>query len=202
MVLEKQPASRNISSRALTFTLGVAIVGFFGLAGCNGGKDQANIELIQDMMEQRNLKSQKLDPLTGRMEAQVPPENTVPRGYTPYEFHNDAIAAEAKLINPLSADKLGDKFETSVARGKNRFEIYCTPCHGINADGKGKVAEFMNLKPPSLMSDKVRAFKDGRIYHIITDGQGLMNPYSTQIYKAEDRWAIVNYVRSLQKANK
>lgn len=184
-------------------TVAAATLGVIGLSGCNGGKNQANIELIQDMMEQRNLKSQKLDSLTGRMEAQTPPEGTIPRGYTPYEFHNDPMGAEAKLVNPLGAGQIdAGKFQESVARGKNRFEIYCTPCHGMTGTGDGKVAQFMPLKPPSLMSDKVKNFKDGRIYHIVTDGQGLMNTYATQIYKAEDRWAIVNYVRSMQKAYK
>ena len=170
-------------------------VGAFALVGCNGGKNQTNIELIQDMMDQRALKSQKWDALRNKPEEMVPPAHTVPRGFTPYPYHNNPLEAEAKLVNPYA----GDKFQSTLKRGKNRFDIYCSPCHGMDAQGDGKVAQFMPLKPPNLMSLKVRQFKDGRIFHIITDGQGLMQPYNTQIYKESDRWAIVNYVRYLQK---
>jgi mono/diheme cytochrome c family protein len=184
-------------SRQQVRNIVVLMVCGWWLVGCNGGKNQTNIELIQDMMEQRSLKSQKFDNLTNTPEARTPPDGTVPRGYTPYEFHNDAIAAEAKLVNPFG----GDKVAATLARGKDRFDIYCTPCHGYQGKGDGKVAPYMALKPPSLVADHAKSYKDGRIYHVITDGQGLMNAYSTQITKSDDRWAIVNYVRSLQKAN-
>jgi hypothetical protein len=58
------------------------------------------------------------------------------------------------------------------------------------------------LPIPPLTSDKVKAFKDGRIFHIITDGQGLMGSYASQIRNESDRWAIVNYVRTLQRQAK
>jgi mono/diheme cytochrome c family protein len=98
-------------------------------------------------------------------------------------------------VNPLA----GDRSEKLMARGKESYRVYCSVCHGLTGQGDGSVAQYLSLKPPSLLSDKVRGFRDGRIYHIITDGQGLMNNYATQIHKIEDRWAIVNYVRSLQK---
>jgi hypothetical protein len=65
--------------------------------------------------------------------------------------------------------------------------------------GDGPVAEKMLLRPPSLLSDKVKAFSDGRIFHIVTDGQGVMGSYLTQIQDEKARWSLVNYVRTLQK---
>ena len=72
-------------------------------------------------------------------------------------------------------------------------------CHGGSGRGDGPVAAKMSLKPPSLMSDKVRGFVDGRIYHIISDGQGVMSSYAYQLVDEHDRWCIVNYVRNMQK---
>lgn len=180
----------------LISTLGAAAM----LVGCNGGRDQTNIELIQDMMEQRALKSQKFDDLRGKAEAMNPPANTVPRGFTPYAYAGDPVKAEAELKNPFST-ATGNDLVKVQGRGQERFEIYCSPCHGLTGKGDGTVAQYMPLKPPPLISDKVKNFKDGRIFHIITDGQGVMNTYATQIYKESDRWAIVSYVRKLQQQN-
>ena len=169
------------------------------LSACNGGKDQPNIELIQDMMDQRALKSQKFDDIRNKPSALVPPANTVPRGYAPYQYAGDPIKAEAQLKNPLAGDAA--LLQKSLERGRDRFEIYCSPCHGLQGKGDGTVAQYMPLKPPPLISDKVKAYKDGRIFHIITDGQGVMSSYATQIHNESDRWAFVNYVRKLQQAN-
>ncbi len=58
------------------------------------------------------------------------------------------------------------------------------------------------LKPPPLISDKIIGVADGAIFHIISDGQGVMSSYAFQLVDEKDRWAIVNYVRSLQKLAK
>jgi mono/diheme cytochrome c family protein len=165
------------------------------LIGCNGGKNSPNIELMQDMMEQNNLKSQDYDQFRKEGSNRVPPEGTVPRGFTPYQYAGDALTAEAKLVNPLA----GVKFDSSIEVGKAKYNIYCSVCHGLTGQGDGNVAPYLALKPPALVTDKVKAFNDGRIFHIITDGQGVMSTYATQIHKVEDRWAIVNYIRTLQK---
>jgi len=165
------------------------------LCGCDAGKNKTNVELIQDMMDQKNLKSQGFDIERGRPSMQAPPVGTVARGHTPYAYETDPMAAEAKLVNPLA----NDKSEATLARGRNRYETYCSVCHGVEGKGDGTVAQYMSLKPPPLISDKVKNFKDGRIFHIITAGQGVMGSYATQIHKESDRWVIVNYVRTLQK---
>jgi mono/diheme cytochrome c family protein len=165
------------------------------LAGCSAGPNQTNVELIQDMMDQKNLKSQDYDEFRKMPSNMMPPKGAIPRGHTPYQFAGKPLDAEAKLVNPLS----GAEFEKSLVEGKAKYQVYCSMCHGQTGLGDGTVAQYMPLKPPSLVSDKVRNFRDGRIYHIITDGQGVMGNYATQIHKEEHRWAIVNYIRSLQK---
>ena len=69
------------------------------------------------------------------------------------------------------------------------------------AKGKGTVVEKMILKPPMLVSQKVKDYSDGRIYHIIMRGQGLMGHYANQLIHEKDRWAVINYIRSLQEKN-
>ena len=85
-----------------------------------------------------------------------------------------------------------------VARGRERFEIYCATCHGVAGDGKSEVARHMDQrKPPDLMVADVRGFSDGRIFRVIGAGYGLMPAYDRNL-EVEDRWAVVAYLRALQ----
>lgn len=165
------------------------------LAGCNGGKNQPNIELVQNMMDQASIKSQGWDHKDDKVQMRVPPEGTVSRERAPYKYAGDPLGAEANLKNPFEATP------ENLAMGQKFYNIYCNVCHGDTGMGDGPVAVKMAVKPPSLMSEKVRGFKDGRIFHIITEGQGVMGSYASQLQDNDGakRWAIVNYVRSLQK---
>jgi mono/diheme cytochrome c family protein len=169
------------------------------LAGCNGGKNLTNIELIQGMMDQISIKSQDWDPKQGdKVQMRMPPEGTVPRGFTPYKYATDPEGAEKNVANPFA----GDDSPQMIERGKKYFSINCAVCHGPSGKGDGTVVEKMPVKPPSLLSDKVKNFKDGRIFHIMTAGQGVMGSYASQITDPDNRWAVVNYVRNLQKQGK
>ncbi|HAG92260.1 MAG TPA: cytochrome c [Bdellovibrionales bacterium] len=174
-----------------------SIAALFLLVGCNGGKNQTNIELVTNMMDQQSVKSQDWVPEDGdKLQMRQPPEGTVPRGFYVYPYPNDPEAS-ANLKNPHA----GDFSPELLAQGQKMYDIYCAVCHGHGAKGDGTVAEKMPLRPPSLLTDKVRNFSDGRIFHIVTRGQGVMGSYSSQIVHPDDRWAVVNYIRSLQKGN-
>jgi mono/diheme cytochrome c family protein len=165
------------------------------LAACNGGHNQTNIEVIQNMMDQKSIKSQGWDPDQGdKVQMRAPPEGTVPRGFTPYPYQTDPGGAE-KQRNPLA----GDMSAETLTLGRNTYEIYCKICHGEQGNGDGKVAEKMAVKPRNLMSDEAKSYTDGRIYHAITAGKGVMGSYASQITDSKRRWAVVNYVRSMQK---
>jgi mono/diheme cytochrome c family protein len=168
------------------------------LVGCNGGKNQPNIELIQNMMDQPAIKSQGWDHNDDKVQMRMPPEGTVPRGYVPYKYETDPEAAGKNLANPYK----GDFSAEMTARGKKYFERFCMVCHGPGGKGDGTVAPKMPVKPPPLISDKIKNYPDGRIFHIITMGQGVMGPYRTQLTDPNDRWAVVNYVRTLQGTGK
>lgn len=167
------------------------------LAACSGGK-QPNVELLQDMMESPAIKAQEYDESSPNHRGmRVPPEHTVPVGFKPYRFATDYEGA-IKNVNPLSGDFSAEVLVT----GQKYFDIHCAVCHGQKADGKSLVAEKMALKPPSLHSEKVKTWKDGQIYHVIQMGQGVMGPYASHIPKEEWRWAVVQYIRHLQKETK
>lgn len=169
------------------------------LAGCNGGKNQPNIELVTNMMDQESIKSQDWNPADGdQLQMRQPPEGTVPQNFEVYPYPNDAEAAGRNLKNPLAGDFSPEILEV----GQKQYEIYCGLCHGATGAGDGQIAPAMAVKPPSLLTDKIRNYPDGRIYHIITRGQGVMGNYATQITDPKKRWAVVNYVRSIQKGNK
>jgi mono/diheme cytochrome c family protein len=99
---------------------------------------------------------------------------------------------------------------STMQRGQERFNVYCAVCHGLSGDGKGPVslrAQQLLLKgqevkwtPPTMLSvAQLLAKPVGDIFNTITNGKNTMPPYATQI-SAEDRWAIVMYVRALQRS--
>jgi cytochrome c553 len=111
----------------------------------------------------------------------------------------------------LYTGKVGDKPITKfpfpitkevLERGQERFNIYCSPCHGRTGTGLGMVArryERDQRKPPTYHSDRLRAQPVGYFYDVITNGFGAMQDYAAQI-QPKDRWAIVAYIRVLQRS--
>ncbi len=165
------------------------------LIGCSD-KNKPNVELIQDFMESPTLKSQEYDKNSPDHRAmRVPPEGTHAIGHHRYKFKGDPVAAENGNINPYA----GKMTEEILMQGIKNYETHCMVCHGVKGLGDGPVAPKMNLKPPSLVSDKIKNWKDGRIYAVIYEGQGLMGSYASHIPTPEGRWAVVNYIRHLQK---
>jgi len=84
-----------------------------------------------------------------------------------------------------------------ILRGQQRFTIFCEPCHGPAGDGDGYITRRGFPHPPTYHSDRLRQVPDDYIYHVITDGYGVMYPYEDRV-RPEDRWAIVAYIRALQ----
>jgi len=84
-----------------------------------------------------------------------------------------------------------------LARGQVVFNAMCTPCHGRLGDGNGMVVQRGFPHPPSLHTDALRAASDEHVYDVISRGYGLMYSYANRV-AADDRWAVVAYVRALQ----
>jgi hypothetical protein len=87
--------------------------------------------------------------------------------------------------------------ESFLLRGQERFAIYCSMCHGRLGDGNGKIAQRGYVRVPSYYEPRLRDMLVGRIFEVVTKGQGAMPDYAEQI-PVDDRWAIVGYVRALQ----
>lgn len=145
------------------------------------------------MMEQEKLNPQATSTVfNDGFGMRNPVEGTISRGHIPYLFHGQPEAAEINLANPLPVSK------QIIEMGKKKYDTFCSPCHGYYGEGDSRLqGQFPN--PPSLHSEKVRNWKDGRIFHVITDGQNIMPSYASQI-TSEERWAVVHYIRVLQRA--
>jgi hypothetical protein len=169
-----------MSSRISSFSL--VLLAAVGIAGCDN-------TLRQDMANQP-----RVNPLApsnfftdGRSERPAI-ENTVARG----SVENDALfVPKDSNTFPLPLTK------ELLQRGQERYNIFCTPCHGIQGDGQGMVAMRGMKHPPSYHQERLRAEPNGYIYDVVTNGFGAMYGYSSQI-PPRDRWAIVAYVRALQ----
>lgn len=161
------------------------------------------LQIIPDMDNQPRFKAQQANPLfaDGR-ELRHHVEGTVAR---------EDLGAD----DVFQAGREGDEFvahspvplsEAELTRGKQRFEIFCATCHGLTGAGDGliarradKLAEGTWTPPSDLASETVRERPDGHIFNTITHGIRKMPAYGPQI-PAADRWAIVAYVRALQRA--
>jgi mono/diheme cytochrome c family protein len=147
------------------------------------------------MMMQPKVKPQmKSDFYTDGFAMRMPVEGTVARGFIPYPYKNTdkADSVGRFLVNPLLPTK------QVLELGKKKYFTFCSPCHGNFGNGESRLrGQFPN--PPTLHSDKVRQWPDGSIFHVITVGQNVMPSYQYQITR-EERWAIVHYVRTLQRA--
>jgi len=121
----------------------------------------------------------------------VMPDETMPvnRGEPPMSLEDMTL----KMKNPLTATP------ANLAHGKDLFVHNCAPCHGVNATGDGPVAYLLHDQPKNLVSGTSKDLPDGYIYGAIRDGILLMPAYGDAM-SAHERWDVVMYVRSLQKA--
>jgi mono/diheme cytochrome c family protein len=85
-----------------------------------------------------------------------------------------------------------------IERGRERFDLVCSTCHGLLGNGASEVAKDMTVRPPpSLVSGRVGAYPPGRVFAVITSGYGLMPSYAEQI-ELRDRWAVIAYLDALR----
>lgn len=178
---------------------------------CSGGSNRTDSELVLDMIQQKTIKPQE-GGAEGQLQMLLPPEGTKAQNRSYYPYTGDPLKAEKELKNPLTLTP------ETLKEGETYYTQFCIYCHGRIGDSlKGAtVAPKMIIKPPSLLTDKVKKYSDGRVYHIIHEGQGLMGPYRIQLgtkeqvlkdslsekghYKGSKRmWSVVLYIRSLQK---
>lgn len=115
---------------------------------------------------------------------------------------------EGDLERPLQTGREGSAFvargplpidPTLLARGRERYDVFCAPCHDRVGTGDGMIVQRGYRRPPSLHETRLRDAADGYLFDVVTNGFGVMPRYAAQV-PAADRWAIVAYVRALQLA--
>ena len=120
-------------------------------------------------------------------------EGTVARGW----LNDDELLTTGKVAGVLS-----DQFPFPVTRevlerGQQRYNAYCTPCHGKTGMGNGMIVQRGLKAPPSFHDDRLRNSPPGYYFDVMTNGFGVMQDYRAQV-EIKDRWAIAAYVRALQ----
>jgi mono/diheme cytochrome c family protein len=126
--------------------------------------------------------------------------------YEPGALFSSGTALQAPVPGTVARDDLDrdtesvEKPQVTVAllkRGRDRFEVYCTPCHDRTGRGAGIVVQRGMPKPPSYHDTRLRNAPDQHFYDVISNGYGAMFSYADRV-RPRDRWAIVAYIRALQ----
>ena len=176
----------------------VAVV--VGIAGFKGDKTRRPpIELFPDMDRQPKLRPQTDNAFfkDGRS-SQLPPQGTIARksGWEQTVENTGRVNGTTNFINSIPVPVNSEL----MARGQERYSIYCLPCHGAGGDGKGVTSKLGMTLVGDLHDQKGRKLvtaADGQVFDTITNGKNLMGAYGSVI-DVKDRWAIVAYVRALQ----
>ncbi|EKJ84893.1 c-type cytochrome [Leptospira meyeri] len=178
----------------------LALAGLLVLVNCD--YKTPVYEYFPSMYDSPARESQEADAFaTNGSASRIPPKGAIPVGYFPYPYAAEPTpdtlpGADKGLKNPIAKANLGD-----LMIGEKRYQTYCTPCHGVRGLGNGTVvgpAPRFEGPVPTLVSDNVKGWTDGQIYHIITMGRGRMGSYAYQI-EPEDRWKLIAYIRKLQE---
>jgi len=169
------------------------------IAGCRGDKSRRPpIELFADMVRQPKLRPQEPNRFfANRMSSQLPLAGTVARGqpFRDEPMLTGRVPGTTNFIESLPVPVTA----ALLARGQERFQIHCQVCHGAGGDGKGITAKYQMVAMANFHDRRLIAMPDGEIFNTITHGKNLMGAYGPNVVP-EDRWAIVAYVRALQRS--
>lgn len=128
--------------------------------------------------------------------------------YTPAALFSDGMEAQALPAGVVAQGDLERANQAAtppavdaqfLARGQERYEIYCSPCHGLSGNGDGMIVRRGFPAPPSYHSARLRAAPAKHFFDVITSGYGVMYSYAARV-EPRDRWAIVAYIRALQES--
>jgi mono/diheme cytochrome c family protein len=186
--------------RYFLFFFGVLVLTVMLVAGKRGDLSRKPpVELFPDMDRQAKLRPQTGDGFfPNRMSSQLPPAGTIARG-TPYADtpeNTGKIPGTTNWVDILPVSIT----ESLLARGRERYTIHCSVCHGDLGNGKGITSKYGMVATANLLDLRIIKMADGEIFNTITHGKNLMGAYAAQI-TIEDRWAVVAYVRALQRAH-
>ncbi len=177
----------------LTCILAVSIAGFRG-----DTTRRTPIELFPDMDRQPKLRPQTDNSFfASGLSSQVHPEGTVARGaaFESNAFNTGKVAGTTNWVEAVPVAVT----ESMMKRGSERYGIYCAVCHGAAGDGKGITMKYGMVGMANFHDPRLVEMTDGEIFNTITHGKNLMGGYGSNM-EADDRWAVVAYVRALQRS--
>lgn len=187
-----------MSRRSTSLALVVLAVSSLGLQGCLRGCSSSEPPVLINfsMFNQPKYKSQAQSAFFYDGKTMRPPvPGTIARGH----LHEDLArvtgmdgSGQPLASSPVAVD------DVLLARGAERYGIYCQPCHDERGEGKGVLSERAKVPTANLLDKRIRELPDGAIFDTITNGKGLMASYRYPV-TAPDRWAIIAYVRTMQK---
>jgi mono/diheme cytochrome c family protein len=175
-----------------------------------------NVEFMPDMARSPAFKAQAPNPIfpDGKT-MQLPPEGTIPRGHLPLMSAGrllDVTTRDWKKLEPAeqaawdavpapwtTEDWTEGQDKASIEKGQAIYASICATCHGVDGQAGTPVTKRGVPPPPTLQDDKIRAFSDGRLFRVITVGQGNMPPHANQVTRSE-RWMVIRYMHQLLKS--
>ncbi len=183
------------------------VLGLSTLAGCWGNYSESPpIHFQQNMDFQERGEAQERNQFFADGRAmRTPPTGTVAVGFLKDDDHlwrgiDETGAVAATLPEGVELN------DALLARGENRYDIYCSPCHGQQGRGDGpanrRVSEGFAKAPANFHDDDYQPVPVGYLYKVATEGYGTMKGYSAQVPDPEDRWAIAAWVRVLQVSHR
>ena len=153
-----------------------------------------NYQYFPNMYESVGYKTyQESDAFPNGIQAQLPVEGSVPRGWQPYEYEDSNEGYESAKLN-LKSPLLNN--EENLKNGKKMYDIYCSVCHGSKGDGQGILMEREKFLGIPSYAD--RDITEGSIYHVLMHGINLMGSHAGQV-DDEERWQIAQYVLKLRE---
>jgi mono/diheme cytochrome c family protein len=179
-------------------------MGLLTLAGCQNFPTRTSpIEIFDDMVRQQKYKPQTLYRGSDGLFSDDMRSNRMPvPGTVAVGLLKDDDAVLRGAVNGQYLGKNPLKIDAALlANGQTKFNTYCSPCHDRTGSGQGIVPKRTLWLPTNLHEDRVVAMADGELYDVISNGRRTMHGYRYQILEA-DRWAIVAYVRALQRSDR
>src|SRR5882672_90473 len=189
--------------RYLLLVFGVTVIAVMVVAGKRGDMTRRPpIELFPDMDRQPKLRPQAANSFfQDGLSSQQPIAGTVARG-SPWQDSPENTGRIPGTTNFVATIPV-PVTQQLLARGQQRFNIICSPCHGTQGDGKGITTKFGMVVIADLhdgQTRKVPQQPDGELFNTISNGKSLMQGYAANVTIA-DRWAIIAYVRALQRSH-
>jgi hypothetical protein len=185
----------------LYFCLGFLLLSLatFAIAGKRGSLSRKPpIEIIPDMDRQPKIRPQTRNAFfADNLGSRLPVAGTVARGshFEDVPANTGRETGKTNFVEtiPIKVDEL------VMARGRERFTIYCQVCHSPIGDGNGVTKKLGMAVVANLHDKRIVEMTDGEIFSIITNGRNNMGPYGDKL-EPQDRWAVISYVRALQLA--